>query len=198
MLEAARTIRVPLINAGTGREAPCQALGDMLTIRENRRDLASTRLAYLGPRSGVCHSLLHAAAKAGISMKVATPEGFEPDGGIVQQAESAGQETGFSLQLTQDAKEAVSQADVVYASPWPDPLGDPRAFEPFRVTSDLMALAAPDALLLQGPYLRPGREVAQDVAASAPSAAHGQSENTLHIQKAIVVSYLEDYQRDDE
>ncbi len=198
VLETARSIRVPLINGGTGIEAPCQAMADMLTIKENRRDLASARLAYIGAGNGACHSLIQAAAKAGIVMRAATPEGFEPDAGIVQQAESAGRDTGFSLQLTHDAAEAVSQADVVYTSPWPDSNSDLRPFEPYRVTSQLMAQAAPEVLLMHAPHLSPGREVAEDVVASSRATAFEQSENSLHIQKAIMVSYLKDYQRDDE
>jgi ornithine carbamoyltransferase len=207
VVELAGASRVAIINAGTDLVAPCQALADLLFIREKRLDPASIRLAYVGDGNSVCHSLMLGAAKAGINMAVATPTGFGPDADIVRLAEEDGRDTGFSLRLAQDPSEAAAGADVVYASPWPLPCpgsSQPdearvlQLFQPYRVTRELMALAAPDALFMHAQPLHPDREAEGDVLGSNGSTAVEQAENKLHIQKAIMVSYLEENLRDNE
>jgi ornithine carbamoyltransferase len=207
VVELAGESRIAVINAGSDLVSPCQALADLLFIKENLREPASTRLAYVGNGNSVCHSLMLAAAKAGVCMTVATPAGFDPDADIVRQAEADGRDTGFILQLTHDPSEAVARADVVYASLWPlscrgSSHGDEtrvlQLFQPYRVTRELMALAAPDALFMHSQPLQPGREVAEDVLGSDGSTVFEQAENKLYIQKAIMVSYLEENSRDDE
>ncbi len=202
--DLATNIRIPLLNAGSDLVSPVQALTDIFTIKQFRRNLAETRLAFIGRGGPVCHSLLLAGAKAGISMIVATPPGFEPDPGIVQQAKTNGSETGFQLILTQDPREAVLKADVVYTSSWHTKTTDiqddklEKAFSAYQVTGALLELTSPRALFMHPQPVFRGNEVTADVMESSASAVFKQAENKLHIQKAIMVLYLvENYNYND-
>ncbi len=204
VLDLAEISRIPLLNAGTDRVSPVQALTDIFTIRQSRRNLADSRLAFLGEGNPMCHSLMLAGAKAGITMAVATPPGFEPDPGIIQQAESDGRETGFRLILTHDPREAVTNADVVYTSSrqpkaWDRPDDKAKkALAAYQVTGSLMEQASPGALFMHPQPVSRGEEVTAEVVESPASAVFKQAENRLHIQKAIMVLYLvENYNDND-
>ncbi len=202
--DLAQISRIPILNAGTDRVSPVQALTDIFTIKQFRRNLAETRLAFIGRGGPVCHSLLLAGAKAGITMTVATPPDFEPEPGIVQQAETNGRETGFHLTQIQDPREAVLNADVVYTSCWQTETSGildektKRAFSAYQVSGSLLKLASPRALFMHPQPVFRGHEVTADVMVSPASAVFKQAENKLHIQKAIMVLYLvENYNNND-
>ena len=194
--DLAEISRIPILNAGTDRVSPVQALTDIFTLKQFRRSLADSRLAFIGRGGPVCHSLMLAGAKVGITMAVATPPGFEPDPGIIQQAETSGSETGFRLILTRDPREAVSNADVVYTSCWqPNASGKlddktKKALSAYQVTGSLLKQASPGALFMHPQPVFRGNEVTADVMGSPASAVFKQAENKLHIQKAIMVLYL--------
>ncbi len=194
----ARAARVPIFNAGSDLLQPVAAMADVFTIRELRRDLGSQRLAYVGAGNSICHSLLAAAAKAGMETRVATPAGYAPSQAVLRQVAEDGRETGFRLQLTPDPAEAIRAADVVYASSWPLDLRDPASgrlrdvFRPYQITEELMRAAAPDALFMHSQPIRRGEEVQEAVMESSGSTVFLQAENMLHIQKAIMVLWLVD------
>jgi len=194
----ARQALIPIINAGSELLQPVAAMADIFTIRETRRDLGSLRLAYVGAGNGICHSLLAAAAKAGMEMRVATPVGHAPSQAVLRQVEDDGRETGFDLQLTLDPAEAVRGADVVYTSCWPPQARESSSaqlrelFRPYQITEELLRTAAPDALFMHSQPLRRGEEVEEAVLEAFGSTVFLQAENMLHIQKAIMVLWMVD------
>src|SRR6266511_408376 len=114
----ARASSVPVVNALSDYAHPCQALADLQTIRERRKQLEGLRLAYLGDGNNVCHSLLIAGTKVGMHLAVATPAGYEPIPQVVRRAGEIAAETGGSVELTHDPKEAAKDADVLYTDVW--------------------------------------------------------------------------------
>lgn len=192
----ARDAEIPVINALTDLLHPCEALSDVFTLQQCRKDLTRIKLAFVGDGNNVCHSLLFAAAKAGIRTAVAAPSGFEPDPEIVKLAEADGRDTGFQLQLTHEPSEAVQDADVVYTDTWVS-MGQEEAqhrniFKPFQVNKELMALAKPGVLFMHCLPAHRGEEVTDEVIDSPQSLVFKQAENKLYIQKAIMVLLLAD------
>jgi ornithine carbamoyltransferase len=196
-VDLARYTRIPVINALTDFLHPCQGMADFFTLKEKRRDLSGFTLAYIGDGNNVCHSLLYAAAKAGTRMKVATPQGFEPDSTVIQQAEEDGRETGYSLLVTDDPSEAVRDADAVYTDTWAS-MGQEaekkervKIFFPYQVNRELFAQAKPEALFMHCLPAHRGEEVTDEVIDSPQSVVFDQAENRLHVQKAIMLLLIE-------
>jgi len=193
-VELAAVVRIPVINALTDLSHPCQGLADFFTLREKKRDLE--KLTYVGDGNNVCHSLMFAAARAGIAMSVAVPEGYEPDPNIIRQAQEDGRETGYSFELTHDPFAAVHGADAVYTDVWAS-MGQEsekekraKIFAPFQVNKALMAEAKPGALFMHCLPAHRGDEVTDEVIDSPLSVVFDQAENRLHIQKAIMLSLM--------
>ena len=183
---------VPVMNALTDHEHPCQALADLQTIREARGRLEGLTLAYVGDGNNVAHSLLLAGSMAGMTVRVGHPPGYAPDEGVVERARGL----GGSVEIGEDPSAAVKGADVVYTDVWTS-MGQEgqeeqrRAlFEPFRVTEHLMAAAAADAIFLHCLPAHRGEEVAADVIDGPASRVFDQAENRLHTQKALLVRLL--------
>ena len=192
-----RAASVPVINALTDLSHPCQGMADFFTLREKKGGLSRAKLAYVGDGNNVCHSLMLAAAKAGTRMAVATPKGYEPNAEMVKAALEDGRETGFSLQLTADAREAVKEADAVYTDVWAS-MGQEqekearaKIFAPYQVNTELMAAAKADAVFMHCLPAHRGEEVAAAVFDSPRSVVFDQAENRLHIQKAIMIKLME-------
>jgi ornithine carbamoyltransferase len=195
-VDLAKHARVPVINALTDLLHPCQAMADFFTLKEKKGDLACIKLTYVGDGNNVCHSLIHAAAKAGTSMAVAVPPGYDPNSDIVKQAEEEGKETGFSLTITHNPEEAVADADAVYTDTWAS-MGQEqereeriKIFTPYQVNSELMAKAKADALFMHCLPAHRGEEVTDEVIDSSQSVVYDEAENRLHIQKAIMLLLL--------
>ncbi|MCA1840327.1 MAG: ornithine carbamoyltransferase [Actinomycetota bacterium] len=184
---------IPIINALSDLEHPCQALADVMTIAERFPDAASVNLAYLGDGNNVCHSLLLAAAKAGYSsVTVACPEGFEPIEPIVEQASAIGKETGCAIEITNDPVSASKGANVLYTDVWTS-MGQEEekeqrleSFRGFEVSSDRLAEAALDVIVLHCLPAHRGEEIDADVIDGPSSAVWDQAENRLHAQKALL------------
>lgn len=183
---------VPVVNALTDEEHPCQALADLLTIRERFGDLAGRTLAYVGDGNNVAHSLLLAGAMAGMRVTVATPPGYEPDARIVEAAAAIAAETGGSVDAGNDPAKLVDGADAVYTDVWTS-MGQEaeakerlRAFNGFQVDDALMALAGPRAIALHCLPAHRGEEIAASVLDGPQSAVWDQAENRLHVQKALL------------
>ena len=195
--EMARHASIPVINALSELEHPCQAMADMQTLQEHFGDLHNVRLAYVGDGNNVAHSLMLAAASLGASISVATPAGYEPDAEIARAAEQIAALTGATVQVGNDAREAVSGADAVYTDVWASMGQEDEAVErrkifmPFQVNQKLFSQAAQRAVFMHCLPAHRGDEVTASVIDSPRSVVFEQAENRLHIQKAIMVLLLE-------
>jgi ornithine carbamoyltransferase len=187
---------VPVINALSDLEHPCQALADYMTLGERFGDVKNRRLAYVGDGNNVAHSLLLTCACLGSSIRVATPVGYEPDPQIAEAAREIAEETGADIQLLTDPHEAVAGADAVYTDAWTS-MGQEseenertKIFPPYQVNSELMAEAAPHAVFMHCLPAHRGQEVTDEAMDSERSLIFEQAENRLHVQKAILYLLL--------
>ena len=190
--ELARWADVPVINALSDLLHPCQALTDLLTIREHKGKLAGLKMAYVGDGNNMTHSLMYAAAKVGMHFAAATPAGYEPNENVVQNARADAAETGASVTLTHDPKEAVRDADVVVTDTWAS-MGqeaehDARTavFRPYQVNRALLAAADRRAVVMHCLPAYRGEEITADVFESFADVIFDEAENRLHVQKAIM------------
>ena len=180
---------VPVVNLLTRDHHPCQALADLLTLREHFGKLAGLRLAYVGDGNNVAHSLMVLGAKAGLEVVVATPAELAPHP-LVGQVAGAGAEGGGSVTLTNVAADAARGAHALYTDVWVS-MGDEgdgrrELLEPFRLDEALMDAAAPDAVALHCLPAHPGDEITEGVLYGRRSAVWDQAENRLHAQKALL------------
>ena len=189
--ELARWSHVPVINALSDRYHPCQILADMLTLQERFGRLDGIKLAFVGDGNNVANSLMLTAGRLGVQVAVATPADYQPDAGIVAQAAAMG-----SITVTDNPAEALAGADAVYTDVWTS-MGQEaesaerrRAFQPYQVNENLLALAKPDAIFLHCLPAKRGEEVTDEVMESPQSAVFDQAENRLHAQKALLVMLL--------
>lgn len=189
--ELARHAEVPTINMLTSEHHPCQALADLVTLRERFGRLAGLRLAYVGDGNNVAHSLLLMGARAGVEVVVAAPPELAPDPEVVRRAqeEAAG---GGSAAVTGDPRAAAEGASAVYTDVWTS-MGDEAGaaerralLEPYRLDEELLARAAPDAVALHCLPAHPGDEIAAEVLYGPRSAVWDQAENRLHAQKSLL------------
>ena len=190
--ELAEHACIPVINGLTDLLHPCQALTDYFTIHEKFGSLKGLKLAYVGDGNNTCHSLIDGAAKLGIELWIATPEGFEPNHRIVNEAEKVAKDTGGKIEILNSAEEAVRGATIVYTDVWAS-MGqeaetEDRAtiFSGYQVDQRLMSLAAKEAVFMHCLPAHRGYEVAPNVIDSPQSIVYDQAENRLHVQKAIL------------
>jgi ornithine carbamoyltransferase len=190
VIELAEHATVPVINGLSDFEDPCEALGDYLTILECKGSLADVTLAWVGDGNNIAHSLIYGAARLGVRMRLATPPGYEPDRSVVADAKRE----GGDVTLTHDPAEAVAGADVVYTDVWTSMDNEQEAerevFRPYQVNSQLMRVAGPQAFFMHCQPARRGEEVTDTVMDSPRSIVYDQSENRLHMQKAILLALL--------
>jgi len=187
---------VSVINALSDWEHPCQALADLLTIRENRGATAGVHLAYVGDGNNVARSLCIAASTVGMHFAIATPSGYGLDEGTVEMARRLSDSSGAQLLVTEDPAEAVAGADVVYTDTWTS-MGQEeeaefrrKAFGPYQVNDALLGLAKPGAVFMHCLPAHHGEEVTTDVLNGPSSVVFDQAENRLHVQKAILAQIL--------
>jgi ornithine carbamoyltransferase len=195
--EMAQHASIPVINALSELEHPCQAMADMQTLQEQFGDLKNVKLAYVGDGNNVAHSLMLAAASLGATISVGTPAGYEPHANILCEAEKLAAVSDGSVKVTNDAVEAVTGADAVYTDVWAsmgqeDEAAERRKiFMPFQVNQKLFSKAAKHAVFMHCLPAHRGDEVTAAVIDSPRSVVFDQAENRLHIQKAIMVLLLE-------
>ena len=195
--EMARHASIPVINALSELEHPCQAMADMQTLQEHFGDLHNVRLAYVGDGNNVAHSLMLAAASLGASISVGTPKGYEPHVDILVAAEKLAAASGAKVLVTSDPVEAVWGADAVYTDVWAsmgqesEAMERKKTFMPFQVNNKLFAKSAKHAVFMHCLPAHRGDEVTASVIDSPRSVVFDQAENRLHIQKAIMVLLLE-------
>jgi ornithine carbamoyltransferase len=196
VLEIARHASIPVINALSNLEHPCQALADFFTLGEKFSDLRQVRLAYIGDGNNVAHSLMLAGASVGATVSIATPGGYAPQAEITQAALAMAARTGASIQIMQDPGEAVAGANAVYTDVWTSMGQEEEAarrkeiFAPYQVNEALMAQAAPHAMFMHCLPAHRGEEVTAEVIDSPQSIVFDQAENRMHVQKAILLLLL--------
>jgi ornithine carbamoyltransferase len=192
----ARFSSVPVINALSDEEHPCQALADLLTIYEKKGRLKGLTLAYVGDGNNVAHSLLLACALVGINFHFAAPPGYWPQERITHRAKDLASHSGVLLSYTDQAHQAVTGADVVYTDVWSS-MGQEeqrekrlRDFQGYQVDAQLLSLAAGDALLMHPMPVHYGEEMTAALGDSPQSVLLDQAENRLHMQKALLLNLL--------
>ena len=196
IVDMAEYASVPVINALSDLEHPCQALADYFTLQERFDDLRNVSLAYVGDGNNMAHSLMLTCACLGSSIRVATPEDYAPKAEIVAEAKKIAKQTGAQIELLHDPQAAVVGADAIYTDAWAS-MGQEgeskqraKTFAPFQVNGELMSLAAPHAAFMHCLPAHRGEEVTDEVMDSESSLIFEQAENRLHVQKAILYLLL--------
>jgi len=194
--ELAAHADIPVINGLTDEFHPCQALADVMTIRERLGEFDGVRVAYLGDGNNVCHSLMVACAKLEMDFVAATPEGYEPDETVVGWAREAAEASGGSVEVAHDPRAAAQGADVLYTDVWTS-MGQEeerdrrvRDLEAYRIDEGLVALASERAIVLHCLPAHYGEEITEEVLYGPRSAVWDQAENRLHSQKALLASVI--------
>ena len=196
--ELAKHADVPVINGLTDLEHPCQALADMLTIKEHLGDWEGKKICFVGDGNNVSNSLLLIAPLLGMDMSLACPKGYEPNENILKTAQEYANENNTEITITDDIGLALQNVDAVFTDVWVS-MGDEAEakqreidFAPFQVNSDLMSLANDGAIFLHClPAIR-GQEVTAEVIDGPQSVIYDEAENRMHAQKAILYYYMKD------
>ncbi|GAB3301326.1 ornithine carbamoyltransferase [Epidermidibacterium keratini] len=198
LAEMAQYVGVPVVNALTDDFHPCQILADLLTMREKLGELAGKTFAYVGDgANNMAHSYLLGCASAGMHVRIGSPSGYTPRADIVADAEAIAAQTGGSVTLTDDPQAAAEGADVLATDTWvsmgqEDEAAEREApFVPFQINAELLALAAPDAVVLHCLPAYRGKEITAEVIDGPQSAVWDEAENRLHAQKALLTWLLE-------
>jgi ornithine carbamoyltransferase len=192
----ARAATVPVVNSLSDFEHPCQALADLLTVQERLGSLAGRTLVYLGDGNNVAHSLLLAGALSGMTVRCATPPGFEPIPQVVHRAEELAAQTGGAIELLHDPVEAATDADVLYTDVWAsmgqEEESDERAlvFPAYQLSQKLVEVADEDVVVLHCLPAHRGLEITDEVIDGPHSAVWDQAENRVHTQKALLLRLL--------
>ena len=192
----ARYSRIPVINGLTDSHHPVQILCDLFTLWEKRGSLAGLKVAFIGDGNNVCHSWLQGAAKMGLCFTLACPPGYEPDPTVMAQAQEQAKAGGATLAVSHDPGAAAQGADVLYTDVWAS-MGqeDERArrlrdFQGYQIDGALLRLANPEVLVMHCLPAHRGEEIAGEVIDGPHSIVFDQAENRLHMEKAILVSFM--------
>jgi ornithine carbamoyltransferase len=194
--DMARHASIPVINALSDLEHPCQALADYFTLQERFGEVAKIRLAYVGDGNNVAHSLLLTCACLGSSIRIATPKGYACNPQIVADARKIAKQTGAQIEFLTDPHAAVADVDAIYTDAWAS-MGQEQEsaeraqiFPPYQVNRSLMAKAAPHAVFMHCLPAHRGEEVTDEVMDGDHSVIYDQAENRLHVQKSILYLLL--------
>jgi len=196
LLEFAGNSDVPVINALSDKEHPCQIISDLFTIYELESKLKGVNLAYIGDGNNVCNSLLLGCAMSGINIWAATPEGYEPDRAIVRKAKEVSRENNSLVEIGHDPERAVQEADFIYTDVWVS-MGDEaeekermEAFKDYQINKKLLENVNRNYRIMHCLPAHRGQEITDDAIDSANSIVWEQAENKLHAQKAILLRLL--------
>jgi len=187
---------VPVINALSDLEHPCQALADLLTIYEKKCNFEGLTLAYVGDGNNVAHSLLLAASLTGVNVRIASPPGYEVQEKILHLAQGYAVDSGAEIFCTEEPRLAVGGADVVYTDVWASMGQETEAekrhqiFADYQVTEELLSLAREDAIFMHPLPAHHGEEIADNILDSPQSVVFDQAENRMHLQKALLAGML--------
>jgi ornithine carbamoyltransferase len=192
ILDLAKYSRVPVINGLSDYTHPCQGLADLFTIYEKKGRFSGLKLAYLGDGNNVAHSLLYGCSKVGMSITLGCPKGYEPNPKVVSEAKKEAKRNGCEVKVTNDPKEAVKGADIVYTDVWAS-MGKEKEhaervkiFKPYQVNAKSVKEAKEDYIFMHCLPAHRGEEVTDEVADSENSVIFDQAENRLHTQKALM------------
>jgi ornithine carbamoyltransferase len=191
----ARYAKIPVINALTDLEHPCQVLADLLTIQEAFGELSGLTLTYVGDGNNVANSLMLGCALVGMNVRIATPKGYEPNTAIVEQARAIANNKTEVL-LTNDPEVAAKNSTVLYTDVWASMGQESEAddrlpiFQQYQISEQLLSQADPKAIVLHCLPAHRGEEITEDVIEGSQSRVWDQAENRLHAQKALLVSIL--------
>ncbi len=194
--EFAQYMKNPVINALSNLTHPCQGLADLLTIREKKGSLGNLKVAYAGDIYNVCHSLMIGGALMGLDVYVAGPKGYPPDPKVHQFAQEAARRNGTKLVVTQDLKEALRDADVVYANTWHSMGSDHekakriKDFGPFQINEKSVKVAKPDFIFMHCLPGYRGEEMTDEIIEGPHSAVWDQAENRMHTEKAVLALFV--------
>lgn len=194
--ELAEAASIPVINGLTDLAHPCQVLADYQTVLEKKGRLEGIKVAYIGDGNNMVHSLMIGAAKLGMHMSVASPVGYQPDPAVVEKTLAIAAETGSEIVITNDPREAIVDADVVYTDVWAsmgfeaEQKEREKAFADYQVNEALVALAKPDYLFMHCLPAHRGEEVSAGVIDGPNSVVFDEAENRLHAQKAIMAAIM--------
>ena len=198
VLDLAKFADIPVINALTDLLHPCQVLADLQTIYEKKNKLSGLKLAYIGDGNNMAHSLMYGCGKMGIDCAIAAPADYMPDNSVIENAKADFKESGAQHIITDDPKEAIKDADVVYTDTWVSMGMEAEkekrlaVFMPYQVNKELMKYADGNAIFLHCLPAYRGFEVTEDVIDSAQSVIFDEAENRLHAQKAVMVELMAD------
>ena len=191
VIDMAKNASVPVINALSDIEHPCQLLADLMTIYEKKGALSGMKLAWIGDGNNVCNSAILSCALMGMSVDVACPPGYEPDGEILRRGQQLS-----AVRILRDPLEAASAADILYTDAWVS-MGDEatsalraRAFSEYRIDSKVLDVAKSDAIVLHCLPAHRGQEITDEVMDGPHSAVFDQAENRLHAHKALLLKLL--------
>jgi len=188
--------RVPVINALSDLEHPCQALADLLTIYEKKGELNGLTLAFVGDGNNVAHSLLLATSLVGMNFRIASPSDHRVQDSILHLAQDYATDSGAQIFCTEEPRLAVSGADIVYTDVWTSMGQEAEAerrrliFASYQLNSELLSLAREDAILMHPLPAHHGEEVAEGILDSPQSVVFDQAENRMHLQKALLMHIL--------
>ena len=197
IIDLARHATVPIINGLSDLLHPCQVLADYYTLRERRGKLDGLKVAWVGDGNNVCHELILGAVKLGMSIEIATPQGYEPNQLVLRSAVRDAQKARSPVPVvTTDPMAAVAGADVIYTDVWAS-MGQEeekearaQAFAGFMVTPEMMAAASPECVFMHCLPAHRGEEVAAEVIDGRQSVVLDEAENRLHVQKAVLMLLL--------
>jgi ornithine carbamoyltransferase len=192
ILDLIKYSRVPVVNGLSDYSHPCQGLADLFTIYEKKSGLSGLKFAYIGDGNNVAHSLIFGCSKVGMNIVLACPKGYEPNSEVVAKGKEEAKQKGCSVKVTNDPKEAVKSADIVYTDVWAS-MGKEkehkeriRVFKPYQINSKLVKEAKEDYLFMHCLPAHRGEEVTDEVADSKNSVIFDQAENRMHTQKALL------------
>ena len=186
---------IPVINALTDLEHPCQALADYLTIQEKFGELKGINLSYIGDGNNVANSLMMCGAMLGVNVQICSPEGFNADSQIVEKAKSLS-EFGSKISISNDPLKAVKEAQVIYTDVWAsmgqeeEHMKRQKIFENYKVDQKLIGLADKEAIVLHCLPAHRGEEITEEALESQSSNVFDQAENRLHVQQALLAVQL--------
>ncbi|PAX51375.1 ornithine carbamoyltransferase [Brunnivagina elsteri] len=187
--------KIPVINALTDLEHPCQVLADLMTIQESFGDLSGLTLTYVGDGNNVANSLMLGCALAGMNVRIATPVGYEPNTEVVEQARAI-TNNKTSVTVTNDPEAAVKGVNVLYTDVWASMGQEQEAddrmpiFQPYQINENLLSIADPNAIVLHCLPAHRDEEITDAVMEGSQSRIWEQAENRMHAQKALLASVL--------
>ncbi len=196
MQKLASLADVPVISGLDDMEHPCQALADMLTIKEKKGSFKGKKLVYLGDGNNVCNSLLYASAIMGLNMIACCPEARMPNAEIMQNAIEIGSKNGCKIEASHDPKDACKDADILYTDTWIS-MGDTtsekkaiKLFSKYQINAELLSCAKSDCIVMHCLPAHRGQEITDEVIEGPNSVVFDEAENRLHAQKAILYTLL--------